>query len=352
MKSTTRDSNFELLRIILMFMIVLLHLGTFGIQRAINVNLDLNDYDQFFYHLLRSFSIVAVNTYVILSAYFLCTSTFKVSRLVRLVIETSFFAVIMLLLNIGFDIVSFDFVNLKQSLFAVFYREYWYVTVFFILLLVSPYLNKLINVISKKEHLTIIISTFLIFCIWGFFIKIDNFGIANGYSVIFFIFLYFIGSYIRKYNFVAIKINHNLYLLLFILLGLINVFIIHAALSKGIAYGKWYNYNSPIIVLMSYLFFKYFEGISINSKVINFIGKYVFGVYLIHEFPITRQALWIDSGFVTKIFELETKFKMHYFFATNIIIYIVLLIMAIILGYVFNRLYTFFYQIINIKYQK
>jgi len=329
-----------------MFMVVLLHMGTFGIQRAININEDFSPYDQFIFHFLRSISIIAVNVYVLISAYFLCESKFSARKAVKLFLETSFFCTIMFLLNITFNTTSFDISQLKESIFALIFREYWFVTVYFVLLILSPYLNKFINSINKREHASLLLILFIVFCFWGFVIKIDEFGIQKGYSLGYFIFLYFLGSYIRKYECFLKKLNHNVYLLFFVILAVINTFIICQNITDRVPYGQYYFYNSPIVLLMTYSFFKYFAGIQIKSTKINFLSKYVFGVYLIHENPPTRQAIWIDSDLVPWILSFNDKLVMFHVLIATVILFSIFLVASMIIGFIFNWIYSYFEKLL------
>ena len=70
MEKTARNSNIELLRIILMFMVILLHFNNSEMGGAFNYaeNKPLNSFILYF---LESLSICAVNCFMIISGYFL-----------------------------------------------------------------------------------------------------------------------------------------------------------------------------------------------------------------------------------------------------------------------------------------
>lgn len=65
-----RNSNIELLRIVLMFMVILLHFNNGSMGGAFNYVTDVQ-INSFILYLLESFSICAVNCFMVISGYFL-----------------------------------------------------------------------------------------------------------------------------------------------------------------------------------------------------------------------------------------------------------------------------------------
>ncbi|MET3548178.1 surface polysaccharide O-acyltransferase-like enzyme [Paenibacillus favisporus] len=335
----TRDSNFELLRIISMFMIVVLHMGTFGFQKAIDLNTGLSEYNQFIYHFLRSLSIISVNIYVLISAYFLSKSKVKGNKVIRLFLETSFFCTTMFILNVLFNKTVFNAHTLKESLLAVIFREYWFVTVFLVLIVLSPYINKLIDVLSRKEYTTLLCIFFVLTSIWGFYESITELGVNRGYSLIFFIFLYLLGGYIRRYDFIFKSIHKNLYFVLYLFIASLNSFIVTGTAHND-SIGRWYWYNSPLVVIMSYMLFQYFKSINLQSVKINFISKYVFGIYLVHEQPMIRDIIWKKSGIVKGVLDINQKLIMPTMLLVCAALFVLLWIVSFALGILFNFVYN------------
>ena len=82
-----RESNFELLRIVCMALIVLHHLSVHG-----NIVLEsITKVNGLFLTVFSSVGKLAVNVYVLISGYFLINSKFKFSKLLDLVFQTVFF---------------------------------------------------------------------------------------------------------------------------------------------------------------------------------------------------------------------------------------------------------------------
>ena len=108
-----RQSNFELMRIISMFFIVLWHIIIHGhlIENSLNPKFS------FIMTLLKYIVIVHVNSYVLLTGYFQCKSKFKLSKIWDLSISSLFYKLIIKLILLAVIIFPTVFL-LKASLTA------------------------------------------------------------------------------------------------------------------------------------------------------------------------------------------------------------------------------------------
>ena len=104
MKTGKRNSNFELLRIIAMVMIVSLH--TLGHGGGLN-NTTVNSINFIFNHILESLSIVAVNIFILISGYFGIKSYSSVKSKISLLYKQMIFYSIIIGF-IGFFTASFN----------------------------------------------------------------------------------------------------------------------------------------------------------------------------------------------------------------------------------------------------
>jgi len=103
MEVKNRQANFELLRIIAMVMVIILHYLVKG-NVAVSMAEDGSAVNLFAWF-LESACIVAVNVYVLISGYFLVKAEWKLSRLVKLMLQILCYSigvpVICLLLGVG-----------------------------------------------------------------------------------------------------------------------------------------------------------------------------------------------------------------------------------------------------------
>ena len=179
-------------------------------------------------------------------------------------------------------------------------NKYWFATFYFLLVLVSPILDRIICLMEKNEYLIILGILMMIFSvipsvnIFG-----DPFGTEYGYSFIWFVVLYLIAGYIRRYNMKKSKCRYAfiygigvLIIVLFkticasrsgLLSILINLFISH--------------YNSPLVIAMSVSVFIMALSVKVSitgtvRKVVSYCSGLSFGVYLFHEHPCIRNIIW------------------------------------------------------------
>ncbi len=289
---STRNTNIELLRVISMIMIVTLHYMN---QGGILDTLTFGDSNYAITWLVESFCYVSVNCYILISGYFLCESTFRLRKVIDIVLEVVFYSVGIYLLFCAIGVESFSVVSLITGyLFPIIHGEYWFATVYVVLYLFSPFLNKWLAALDKKEHQKLILLMCLVFSVIPsvFFFAGENLGVAGGYSLIWFVFIYIVAAYIRKYG---LKIK-NIYLITtFVLSGFVTFaakFCQEAIL--GTELWDLYRYSSITVLLASVsLFMLFIQMKPKNHRIWAFFGSTTFGVFLIHTQYIMRdKILW------------------------------------------------------------
>lgn len=189
-----RQSNFELMRIVSMFMIVFWHLfrnGTFFYSCGGTCGVLVI--------FIQCLLCIHVNSFVLLSGYFQYNKKMKVTKVIQINNSIWFykFTILLLFLLTGLD--SFDLIPFLKGLSPFSHGEYWFMSVYLILYLISPILNIVIENSDKKKHKRIIILLFLILSILTTITKQEMYNNNCGYSLGNFILLYFIGAYLRKY---------------------------------------------------------------------------------------------------------------------------------------------------------
>lgn len=197
-----RQANFELLRIIAMYMVVVMHY----LNRTV---------DSLFFGgglsglrvtaiLLDSFCIVAVNVYVLISGYFLSAAPCSWKRAVRPVVQTLFYTVLIppLLAALGVLPASeaFGIYHIWNSIFPVQSGHYWFVTAYVVMVLFSPVLNAALDRLDRKELRWVLAALLLFFCVGKSFSPIRFAPDRYGYDFGWFLVLYLIGGYLRRYG--------------------------------------------------------------------------------------------------------------------------------------------------------
>lgn len=297
-----RLSNIELLRIFSMLLVIATHFWGHGIELKSIEPFTLPYYFGWF---VKGISYVSVNTYVLISAYFLCKSKFKISRLLMLWLEIEFYSIFLYLIAILSKTIHFSSKGILTALFPICTGEYWFVTIYIGLFLLSPILNFFIATINRKQHEVIIVILCLLFVIVPnifFFSKWLNFG--TGYGIVWFVVLYFIGSYLRLYvsrewinrNTMKIRLLSILFLALPGISRIIIAFFTRLILGHVVGGGLFFANNSIIMVPATILFFLMFLTYDIKNEklesVINMLSSGSFAVYLIHDNPNISTKMW------------------------------------------------------------
>ena len=272
-----RNSNIELLRICCMLMIIgghvmLNHHTVYYLLGADGI------IEQFF----RGGFAVAVNAFVLISGYY--AIKFKMERLLRLLIQTWFYSVFTLLLAIY---LGWHVFNLRSDVFAFFpvlTKQYWYVTCYVVLYLISPWLNKWVDSLGCKDYRSFLLIGFIIVYVWptiSFLFNTPQFIGDSGYGIVNFVYLYMLGRFLRLHY---KKFHTSSYYWGGYFLSTITLFVCQYSLSwvLGFEFTSWMSYNSVFIFLGSVCLFMAFKEMAFSSSLINYWAKPCLAVYLIH----------------------------------------------------------------------
>lgn len=293
-----RYSNLELLRIISMFFIVMHHYAIHGSAPWANHFHSNIAMTESIYLLFLSIGKAAVVAFVLIGAYFLSEKEFKLWRIVNLCINTFVYSwLIFILLKVC---------NVKLPALVSGYNlwfpipipsNYWFVISYVYMLLLMPFLNLILSHCSKRQILLLLSMLFVFWCILQFLPnnKPDNidydFFSTNNY----FLFIYLIGGYIRKYY----KNGSQARTLIYLIMSLAITFIVGFLIVRY--YGIYYDrlwcisavINDPFGIMIGVSLFLTFKNMKIKTNlVINYISKSMFGVYLIHDNSYIREFLW------------------------------------------------------------
>ena len=338
-KDKQKESNFELMRIISMFLIVLYHV-------IYHSNIIFNSYytsSKIILTLIEVFTLVGVNSFILLTGYFQSKSTFKIKKIINIIIQFLFYKIFIYIILSLFNIVPFTKTYIFNYLFPE-ELEYWFISYYIILYLISDFFNKIIKKMNFKIYTIIIIGLTFLLSVTP---MISN-GIVirnNGFGLIQFIYLYFVGAYIRlfttKYDLKNNKfklISLSSYILLSILIVLIYYFILNININNNLINGiKNYSflYSSPFVIIQSISYFLLFYNLNINSKFINNISKYILGVYLIHDNSLVRNLL---SNFISNSINYTSIFNIIILvFTYSIIIFIC----SYLINYFIIKIFTY-----------
>lgn len=287
-----RDSRFELLRIVAIFMVVMSHFAFFGQEYRLVSDVSISNMIG-----AKIFSIygqIGVDLFVLITGYFMCHRTptliSSINRSWKIWAETFFYTTILFVVICVYNQKLMGIKDLAESIFPFTFSTYWFITSYIMLVMLLPFINKLLNILNKKIFLSFIVISILFNDVLPI-VHNYNASYEHGLGVI--LTAYLIGAYIRLFG---VKINHKWMYLLICLLMMYFVMDVGALIlgpnrGKGVVVGIF-----PLIVA-TLTFLIVSEMKPFHSNIINKLATTVFAGYIITEYPLLRMPLWKFLGF-------------------------------------------------------
>lgn len=312
--NTKRQNNFEALRIGAMFMVIILHyLDKGGLLTSTAEPFSVGSYAAW---LVESFAIVAVNVYVLITGYFMCESSMKVSRLLQIICQVLWYTLLIPAVFVVLGIVglgSFNLYDMLRFVFPIHMKHYWFVTAYVVLMLFVPFLNVAIRYLSRKQLALAVVLMTVYQTLPKSVLPVKFTDDDAGNGVLWLICLYLIAAYIRKYGipfFSSLKKSILCYvggaLAIFgSLLVMRMVYFKLDAFGESINFGYHYNHIFCLFASVS-LFYAVkhwnFKD-SAASRLVGKVAPYTFGVYLLHEHILVRYEWmkWLQVEFTDNI---------------------------------------------------
>lgn len=325
-----RKTSIEILRCLSMILVVAIHLFT---KTSVLYEIAVDSPVYWIVWILYGFCVTAVNCFVLITGYFMVNADFKVEKLLKLYTQVLFYSIVIALV-VKFGLHLELKLRWQEVFFPITGGEYWFVTVYLVLYILSPFVNILVKNLDQKTHKHLLLILCVLFSVIPTVRHVDGWlGDGGAYGITWFIFLYLIGTYIRKYSdgFGKKKFG-RLYLLTILLIPTSKYVIMlfgrevstHLMPEKVLdASETLYEFNSLPALLASVFLFLFFVNIrDFPGKIARLAvwgGKFSFGVYLIHNNPNFSHFLWEKLGIDYWLIQKR-----------NIIIPIVLLILVYI----------------------
>ena len=322
-KKIQRNSNLEILRIIAMIFIIAHHFAMHGMNGVNLISANPNNYLIYFSGILGK---IGVNLFVLISAYFMIDSNFTFRKFLVLGGEVYFYALLFLLIFVEFITPPNPLTVMDMGIpfLPISHSAYWFVTDYIVLMILSPFLNKFIKSLSKSSFIKLLSLILIIWCVFPSitptFIDGPVTTMFAGYSfqyvpIIWFIILYFIGSFIKlhinidKFSFKKLILAFSISMIItYIVACIIGYYDIILPADKNLH--MWLGYpieglydnrlfmwpaleNKIFLFIGSLgLFMIFLKRKEFSNKYINYIAGSAFGVYLIHDNLLVRPYLW------------------------------------------------------------
>ena len=300
MKNASRKSNFEIMRILAIFLIVSFHC-------AFHSGFEYNTFSANVF-VVKSFYLfgeLGVNLFFLLSGYFQINGKFKPRKVVLLFAELIFYTV---LSNVAAAFIKGDFsVILRVMVKNIIVPYYWFFTVYVIIYIFSPFINSFLKSISKYRLAVFLFLSFAVFSVLPTLFGFVSDGNTEKYyffnRLIWGLIIYSTGAYISlnketvwrstKKNFITAVLSFAVMLCSIIIIGKVGLFAKIGLTEPAF----FWQLNTVPMVLLSVSVFNLFRSWNISkpSAIINSVASTTLGIYLLSEGELRSVVL---NGFL------------------------------------------------------
>lgn len=287
-----REYGIDIMRAFAMFLVIMGHVvGNGGILGTADTG-SAEHYAALFFCV---FSVCSINIFGLISGYVGYGRKFKPVSLLNLWLRIVFWTVIISSIFVLTGKKSIDFEIIKITLLPIISKSYWYMTGYFVVAILSPLINILIDKVDARLIWAVVIIVTI-----GLTVVINT----SGNNAVWLLILYIYGALIKKGELLKEKpvwFGITGYALCIIITFIAAAFHMDGGLSLnrylwgffcGKAYGLWPASVTMLIAAISILLI----GINIKTnqkddKYIGFVTPLILSVYLIHVHPLLYKEM-------------------------------------------------------------
>ena len=194
-----RNSNVELLRIVMMIFIIFYHNAIHG-----GYSFEIITSNKILVDVLSMFGKIAVNIFIVITGYYSIDKNFNINKVVHIWIEVLFYSIVLGIVSIAFLVYTKEITTIAEVIkevikfiFPIVFGNYWFASAFIILCFISPFINRFIHSLSYAEFR---ICMIVLIVVWSVIPTItlgkSDFGFNN---YLWAPITYMIGAYIKLY---------------------------------------------------------------------------------------------------------------------------------------------------------
>lgn len=311
---------------------------------------DITSWRSIFLLLFGAWGKIGINCFVLITGYFMCTSSITAKKFFRLLFEVLFYKIIITTIFCVSGYTDLSAKLIIKTLFPVNEISQNFTGTYLTFFLCIPFLNILTKNMNEKQHICLIALCSFIYILFGTVHRVEM-NYVSWYVV-----LYMIASYIRLYPqklFSKTKF-WGLATAICVFLCMTSVIcgiFVGERLNIHLAYAFVTDSNTILAVCTGISSFMFFKNLKMkNSKLINTIAASTFGVLLIHaNGDAMRRWLWSDILRNTEVY-YKTYMPVHAVLSVLCIFIICICIdhlrICLVEKYVF-RLWDKYYYVIS-----
>ena len=235
---------------------------------------------------------IGINCFVLITGYFMCTSSITPRKFIKLFLEIVFYNVVIYLAFVVSRYQPFHLKEAARTLMPFMSLTTGFSSCFLVFYLFIPFLNLLIHAMNEKQHRYLMLLLLGVFSVWASL----PFVVVESNYVFWFMILYVVAAYIRLYP-IPLFTSRRFWgwmSLLAIICAFASILIMTAT-----GMGHYYflqDCNKTTALAAALCFFLYFKNLKLRcNKTINTIAASTFGVLCIHaNSDAMRRWLWGD----------------------------------------------------------
>lgn len=303
-----RLSNFELLRIVAIFLVLVVHVDFFSLGHPTlrdAMESPLGVFSRYFFEIA---AIVCVNVFVLISGWFSIRPSVK--GFCNLFFTSMFFlyGVYLVMLLAGQE--SFD-----SGLKGLFHKLElnWFVKAYIVMYVLAPMMNVYTENTERNVQKYVLMTFFAIQTYYGWITGTAAY-FSSGYSPLSFVFLYLLARYIRMFSPRWADRSTLTFLSAYFLLTLFMTAVCMIFIWKDsyVVQDRMIWYNNPLVILSALCLLLSFRRIEFRNRFVNWCANSCFSVFLLHTHPCLfgpyykETVVWIygnysGGGFVLAI---------------------------------------------------
>ncbi|WP_143454826.1 acyltransferase family protein [Ligilactobacillus sp. WC1T17] len=318
---TERNSWLELLRIISMLFIVMNHYSgeePWKFDTAAILGQLVS------YQIYRPLGQVGVDIFVLITGYFMAgkidvTYGASVKRALKVWLEVWVYSVLLFVVG-SLCFGTFSLSGALKGFFPVIFNNYWFVTAYIMLVLLIPFINRILTQINQKQYVVLLVlSIFFAECLP----VVNNtiFSWDKGFGDL--LAVYLLGGYIKKYG---LRIKQGYLVLIFLVTYTL---MLSSIVVLGLVLGTDGNITRLAYGFLPYVaaaaIFLIFESLpAFSNKFINYVAGSVFASYLLTENSNVVATIW-------KVFDMTGVSNLFVVVVAGIFISLLLIVITVII---------------------
>jgi hypothetical protein len=287
LQKEVRQSNFELLRIVAMFLVLVLHSNFIVLGSPTSTEISTEPLSSFARIFTQSASVVCVNVFVLISGWFAIRP--KAESFCRFIFQCLFFSFGIYAVALLCKTAPLSPQGLKTCI------PDWFPIAYIGLYIMSPVLNAFIDQATPRKLGLTVLFFYIYSTLFGLTTVAHDF--ERGYSLISFMGLYMLGRYVHLYPLKIFRLKKKYDLLIYVALTLLCTLSAFLPSIVGLP-DKWGNliliyglsYLYPPVILSALYLLLFFSKLHFTNKAVNWVAASCFAVYLLHTndniFPI------------------------------------------------------------------